>query len=87
MLHLTAIMSPPALLLVAVTTACVLWALWRRQSPATAARLDLPLVDFDGVNDLDEGALKERYTKETGELLKIGYNKVNPHLRTVVSTY
>lgn len=82
-------MSPPALLLVAATTACLLWALWRRQSPATVPRLDLPLVDFDGIDNLDENALKERYTKETGDLLKTGYDKVRIHTSplTVVSTY
>lgn len=79
-LQLTAAVSPSALLLVAVTTACLLWALWWRQSPATAPRLDLPLVDFDGVDNLDENALKERYTKETGDLLKTGYNKVYRYL-------
>lgn len=70
-------MSPPAFFLVAATVACLFWALWWRQPPATAAKLDLPLVDFDGVDGLDEMALKERYTKETGTLLKTGYQKVH----------
>ncbi|KAJ4423380.1 hypothetical protein N0V82_001984 [Gnomoniopsis sp. IMI 355080] len=68
-------MPPPVFFLVAATAACLIWALWWRQTPPTAAKLDLPLVDFDGVNGLDEDALKERYTKDTGTLLKTGYNK------------
>lgn len=75
-------MSPPAFLLVAATAACLFWALWRRQPSATAAKLDLPLVGFEGVDGLDENALKERYTKETGSLLKTGYNKVYAHIST-----
>lgn len=73
-------MPVPAFLLVAATVACLVWALWQMSSPATASKSDLPLVDFDGVDGLDENALKERYTKETGNILKKGYNKVHPLL-------
>lgn len=70
-------MSASPFLLVAAAAACVFWALWRRQTPATALNLDLPLVGFgDGEDAFDDVHLRERYTKETGLLLRKGYEKV-----------
>lgn len=58
-------------------TACVIWALWRRVWPATAAAtatgLGMPVVEFD---DGDGDDPKTRYANETGKLLKKGYDKV-----------
>lgn len=65
-------------LLVAVTAACILWAAWRRPAAASSARLNLPMVDFEDANTLDDAALREKYIKDTGVLLRQGYEKVNP---------
>lgn len=83
-LHPGPTLTPPALtmssssfLLLAATAACIFWALWLRPWSVTAARLDLPLVELDDAdNARDEAELKQRYTNETGKVLKKGYDKV-----------
>lgn len=70
-------MSSSSFLLLAATAACIFWALWRQPWSVTAARLNLPLVELDDAdNARDEAELKQRYTNETGNVLKKGYDKV-----------
>ncbi|KAL1855260.1 hypothetical protein Daus18300_011166 [Diaporthe australafricana] len=69
-------MSSLVYLLLASTTACIIWATWRHNFfKATTLQLNLPLIEF---GDGDES--KTRYAKETGKLLKKGYDELFAHM-------